>query len=323
MELQVLVEPLSQGAMELQVLVEPLRVVGGGGGGVLGGVVMFCVLTGVMECRCWWSVLSGWYVECPETTCQEVVIALAQDLGQTGRYVLTLNLRGSERQLLKDECPLQELSNLGPDSENALLILRRTGPSSSLPLGAAAALEERQRQNQEELMQEQYWTEQLEEENRKAKDLSDRLEQLQWSVHHQSQRLSSLQSQTQDLQTDTQKHTEQALRPLQHELNQRHQQGDRITAALEETQRDMHKADRRFKIQRQKLEDLKKDLRQCNLQQFIQASSPAPSDLYVQPGAGPAPSDLFVQSGAGSGPYDVTNIRPGAEIYLSNAGILE
>uniref|UniRef100_A0A3B3ZSZ1 Ras-associating domain-containing protein n=1 Tax=Periophthalmus magnuspinnatus TaxID=409849 RepID=A0A3B3ZSZ1_9GOBI len=68
------------------------------------------------------------------TTCQEVVIALAQDLGQTGRYVLTLNLHGSERQLLKDECPLQELSNLGRESADALLILRRTGPStSSLP----------------------------------------------------------------------------------------------------------------------------------------------------------------------------------------------
>uniref|UniRef100_A0A8C6WSE9 Ras-associating domain-containing protein n=1 Tax=Neogobius melanostomus TaxID=47308 RepID=A0A8C6WSE9_9GOBI len=65
------------------------------------------------------------------TSVQDVVIALAQDLGQTGRYVLTLQLHGSERQLLKDERPLQELSMLGHNSRDAQFILRRTRPSTS------------------------------------------------------------------------------------------------------------------------------------------------------------------------------------------------
>ncbi|KAJ0056815.1 hypothetical protein NL108_018125 [Boleophthalmus pectinirostris] len=360
------------------------------------------------------------------TRCQEVVIALAQDLGQTGRYVLTLKLRGSERQLLKDECPLQELSNLGRDSADALLVLRRTGPStSSLPAHKnsprikhrprtrtpdplpsrppretepsslygtyprkgrtkknkipvpslqkdavylqllqqartlqeleecleeqerqtrdsevnqdfgldldrdlteqLAALEERQRQNEEELGQEEYWMGQLEEENRRAKDLSVRLEELQWSVHHQTQRLSSLLSRSDSLQSDTHRQTEEALRPLEDELQQRHLQGERITAALEETEREMQNADRKIRVQKQLMEDLSKEIRQCNLQQFIVQSGtgPAPSDIFVQSGTGHAPSDLFVQPGPGSGPYDITNLRSSSEIYLSNAGILE
>ncbi|XP_072321370.1 ras association domain-containing protein 7-like [Eucyclogobius newberryi] len=344
------------------------------------------------------------------TRCQEVVIALAQDIGQTGRFVLTLKLRDSEKQLLKDQCPLRELSDLGPDSAHARFILRRTGPSASslhaqkpsprdrprprtstpdplpprrstdaepgslygtyprrgkpktLPAPSAQkeqvylqllqqartiqeleesieeqerqaqdselnqdhgpvlelalkeqleALEERQRQNEEELQQEQYWRQQLEEENHRAKDLSVRLDQLQWSVHHQTQRLSSIQSRSQNLQTDTQRQSEQALRPLEQELNQRHLQGERITAALEETRRGMHNSDRRMRMQVQLLEELNKDLRQCNLQQFILQAS------------GSAPSELSVQSETVSGLYDVTKLRPGEEIYLSSADILE
>lgn len=346
------------------------------------------------------------------TTVQEVVIALAQDLGQTGRYVLTLMLHGSERQLLKDDCPLKELSVLKQNSKDVKFFLRRTGPSLSshhtqnlsprdrhyprtrtpdpLPskpprasyeepsslygtyprrgktkkpkvvmpsldkeavylqllqqtrrieeLGKhiealdkqtpdlelnqdfgsglerdlrdqLAGLEERQRQNEEELLQEQYWRGQLEEEDRKAKELNHRLEQLQWSVHHQTQRLDSLVSRSHSLEAGVREQSEEALRPLQHELQQRHLQGEKIGAALEETQRQILTTDQRMKSQRELLEELNKDLRQCKLQQFIlQASSP---------------SDQLAQSGAGAVPSDLTNPLPVPDTYLSNAGILE
>ncbi|KAL8170145.1 UNVERIFIED_CONTAM: Ras association domain-containing protein 7 [Gekko kuhli] len=42
-----------------------------------------------------------------ETTCQEIVIALARAIGQTGRYVLIQRLRDKERQLLPHECPVE------------------------------------------------------------------------------------------------------------------------------------------------------------------------------------------------------------------------
>lgn len=51
--------------------------------------------------------------------------------GQTGRYILILKLRGNERQLAADECPLEHLAQLGQLAPEVQFILRRTGPSLS------------------------------------------------------------------------------------------------------------------------------------------------------------------------------------------------
>ncbi|XP_076853674.1 ras association domain-containing protein 7b [Brachyhypopomus gauderio] len=66
-----------------------------------------------------------------ETSCQDVVIALAQAIGQTGRYVLIQKLRDTERQLVANERPLESLAKLGQLSSEVQFILRRTGPTSS------------------------------------------------------------------------------------------------------------------------------------------------------------------------------------------------
>ncbi|XP_024138338.1 ras association domain-containing protein 8 [Oryzias melastigma] len=66
-----------------------------------------------------------------ETSCQDVVIALAQAIGQTGRYVLIQRLRDTERQLLATERPLESLAKLGQHSSEVQFFLRRTGPSSN------------------------------------------------------------------------------------------------------------------------------------------------------------------------------------------------
>ncbi|XP_077566700.1 ras association domain-containing protein 7 isoform X1 [Stigmatopora nigra] len=66
-----------------------------------------------------------------ETSCQDVVIALAQAIGQTGRYVLIQRLRDTERQLLATEKPLESLAKLGQHGNEVQFFLRRTGPSSS------------------------------------------------------------------------------------------------------------------------------------------------------------------------------------------------
>ncbi|XP_041806853.1 ras association domain-containing protein 8-like [Chelmon rostratus] len=65
------------------------------------------------------------------TSCQDVVIALAQAIGQTGRYVLILKLRGTERQLVADDCPLHQLAQLGQLAAEVHFVLRRIGPSLS------------------------------------------------------------------------------------------------------------------------------------------------------------------------------------------------
>nr|XP_033784557.1 ras association domain-containing protein 7 [Geotrypetes seraphini] len=63
------------------------------------------------------------------TSCQEVVIALAQAVGQTGRYVLIQTLRDKERQLLPHERPLEFLAKCGQYANDVQFLLRRTGPS--------------------------------------------------------------------------------------------------------------------------------------------------------------------------------------------------
>uniref|UniRef100_A0AAQ4PPJ0 Ras-associating domain-containing protein n=1 Tax=Gasterosteus aculeatus aculeatus TaxID=481459 RepID=A0AAQ4PPJ0_GASAC len=63
------------------------------------------------------------------TSCQDVVIALAKSLGRTGRYLLIVKLRGAERQLVAEDCPLQHLSQLGQLAPEFHFVLRRTGPS--------------------------------------------------------------------------------------------------------------------------------------------------------------------------------------------------
>ncbi|XP_070690809.1 ras association domain-containing protein 8-like isoform X2 [Pempheris klunzingeri] len=62
------------------------------------------------------------------TSCQDVVIALAQAISRTGRYILILRIRGMERHLVADECPLQYMAQLGQLATEVQFILRWTGP---------------------------------------------------------------------------------------------------------------------------------------------------------------------------------------------------
>ncbi|XP_034541334.1 ras association domain-containing protein 8 isoform X1 [Notolabrus celidotus] len=63
------------------------------------------------------------------TTCQEVVIALAQAIGRTGRYTLVEKWRDTERHLAPHESPVASLNTWGQYAGDVQLILLRTGPS--------------------------------------------------------------------------------------------------------------------------------------------------------------------------------------------------
>ncbi|XP_061085773.1 ras association domain-containing protein 8b [Conger conger] len=65
------------------------------------------------------------------TTCQEVVIALAQAIGRTGRYTLIEQWRETERHLAPQENPIVSLNKWGQYACDVQLVLRRTGPSLS------------------------------------------------------------------------------------------------------------------------------------------------------------------------------------------------
>ncbi|XP_037552131.1 ras association domain-containing protein 8b [Nematolebias whitei] len=65
------------------------------------------------------------------TTCQEVVIALAQAIGRTGRYTLIEKWRDTERLLAPHESPVVSLNKWGQYASDVQLILQRNGPSIS------------------------------------------------------------------------------------------------------------------------------------------------------------------------------------------------
>lgn len=64
-----------------------------------------------------------------ETTCQEVVLALAQALGQPGRYNLREKFKDFERCMTPDERLLETLERYGEQAKEVQLILFHNGPS--------------------------------------------------------------------------------------------------------------------------------------------------------------------------------------------------
>ncbi|XP_031421372.1 ras association domain-containing protein 8-like [Clupea harengus] len=65
-----------------------------------------------------------------QTTCQEVVISLAQALGRTGRYTLKEKFKEYERNVTPDERLLESLGKYGEQVREVQLTLHRNGPLS-------------------------------------------------------------------------------------------------------------------------------------------------------------------------------------------------
>ncbi|KAM6930117.1 ras association domain-containing protein 8 [Lycodopsis pacificus] len=65
-----------------------------------------------------------------ETTCQDVVIALAQALGQPGRYTLQEKFKDFERCMAPNECLLETLEKYGEQAREVRLTLLHKGPSA-------------------------------------------------------------------------------------------------------------------------------------------------------------------------------------------------
>lgn len=87
---------------------------------------------GTMELKVWVDGVQRIVCGVTEvTTCQEVVIALAQAIGRTGRYTLIEKWRDTERHLAPHENPIISLNKWGQYASDVQLILRRTGPSSA------------------------------------------------------------------------------------------------------------------------------------------------------------------------------------------------
>uniref|UniRef100_A0A8D0FYA1 Ras association domain-containing protein 7 n=1 Tax=Strix occidentalis caurina TaxID=311401 RepID=A0A8D0FYA1_STROC len=284
-----------------------------------------------------------------QTTCQEVVIALARAIGQTGRYVLVQKLREKERQLLPLECPLESLAKCGQYANDVQFVLRRTGPSvaerpssegtpqapertfirASLPIKPRHAgtdaprmdlegggvtdlrLWERGR-NETELGEEEFWQSELRLEKECERERQERVRSLRASLEEYTQRIYELSARTEALQEEIQwEMAERAKRgketpapspteledmatKMKRDLEAKVKQGTQLESNLASVEKALEEAERNLQAQTQELEELNKELRQCNLQQFIQQTgrqaAPRPSqDPAGAPGVQPEP----------------------------------
>ncbi|XP_072495651.1 ras association domain-containing protein 7 isoform X3 [Notamacropus eugenii] len=264
-----------------------------------------------------------------QTTCQEVVIALAQALGQTGRYVLIQRLRDKERQMLPQECPVGAQATCGQFASDVQFVLRRTGPSlaerpasdpclpperfpvpASLPHrplppaphdspspakedveGELWGLEHLVQSNEAELDQEGFWAQELRREVQQELERQSRVRELQAATEECARRLRELDAQAraleeeiswrrrqqrqQELPGPRRPQDEAAAARLHRDLQTQALQSERLESSLASVGRALAEAEQSLQAQAQEVEELNRELRQCNLQQFIQQAGPA------------------------------------------------
>ncbi|XP_058160855.1 ras association domain-containing protein 7 isoform X1 [Dasypus novemcinctus] len=323
-----------------------------------------------------------------QTTCQEVVIALAQAIGQTGRFVLVQRLREKERQLLPQECPVGAQATCGQFASDVQFVLRRTGPSlasrpssdscpppercpvrASLPpkprpaparephrvlafnqgwpgqapspatpeLAATAALvtactdlqglERAVQRGAAELGQEAFWERELRREQAREQEGQARLRALSAATAEHAARLQALDAQARALEAELQLAAEapgapspvaSAVERLRLDLAAQERQSAEVQGGLALVTRALEAAERALQAQAQELEELNRELRQCNLQQFIQQAGAAlpPSP---QPGRGPPSTQVRADLGWGRHPTQLPADLPSPQDLLPPA----
>ncbi|XP_008852615.1 ras association domain-containing protein 7 [Nannospalax galili] len=291
-----------------------------------------------------------------QTTCQEVVIALAQAIGQTGRFVLVQRLKEKERQLLPQECPVGAQATCGQFANDVQFVLRRTGPSlsgrpssdncpppercpvrASLPpkpwattgreprkvltfnlgcpklahspsvpepatLAHLQGLELRVQRNAEELGHEVFWEQELRREQAREQEGQARLQALSAATAEHAARLQALDAQACALEAELRlaaeapgppSATASATERLRQDLAIQERHSVEMQGSLALVSRALEAAEHALQAQAQELEELNRELRQCNLQQFIQqtgAALPPPPRLERAP---PGTQDLL------------------------------
>nr|XP_044986875.1 ras association domain-containing protein 7 [Jaculus jaculus]XP_044986881.1 ras association domain-containing protein 7 [Jaculus jaculus]XP_044986889.1 ras association domain-containing protein 7 [Jaculus jaculus] len=281
-----------------------------------------------------------------QTTCQEVVIALAQAIGQTGRFVLVQRLREKERQLLPQDCPVSAQATCGQFASDVQFVLRRTGPSlsgrpssdscpppercpvrASLPpkpratpgreprkaltfsLGCPRmppspsnpepealvaptpgcfadlqSLELRIQRNAEELGHEAFWEQELRREQAREHEAQARLQALSAATAEHAAQLEALDAQASALEAELRMAAEtpglpsataSATERLRQDLAIQERHRIEMQGSLALVSRALEAAEHALQAQAQELEELNRELRQCNLQQFIQQTGAA------------------------------------------------
>uniref|UniRef100_A0A8C0HA41 Ras association domain-containing protein 7 n=1 Tax=Chelonoidis abingdonii TaxID=106734 RepID=A0A8C0HA41_CHEAB len=248
-----------------------------------------------------------------QTTCQEVVIALARAIGQTGRYILIQKLREKERQLLPHECPLESLAKCGQYANDVQFVLQRTGPSlaerpssdsapqapertfirASLPIKPRpVSTEVHWEQDREE-----FWQSELHMEQECERERQEKVRSLRATMEEYTQKIHELTTKTEVLETEIQLEITERARwakeapadledmaaKMKRDLEAKAKQSAQLESSLASVGKALEEAERNLQAQNQELEELNKELRQCNLQQFIQQTGATVTVLQSRP----------------------------------------
>ncbi|MXQ99843.1 hypothetical protein E5288_WYG021283 [Bos mutus] len=257
-----------------------------------------------------------------QTTCQEVVIALAQAIGQTGRFVLVQRLREKERQLLPQECPVGAQATCGQFASDVQFVLRRTGPSLAgrpssdscppperCPIRASLPPKPRPALDREPCKALTFslgcsgqapgpvppeplapvvpvpgCCTDLQGLERRVRRNAARLQALSAATAEHAARLQALDAQARALEAELHLAAE-APRPssptasvaerLRQDLATQERQSMEVQGSLALVGRALEAAEHALQAQAQELEELNRELRQCNLQHFIQQTGAA------------------------------------------------
>ncbi|KAJ0069664.1 hypothetical protein NL108_011955, partial [Boleophthalmus pectinirostris] len=147
-------------------------------------------------------------------------------------------------------------------------------------------LEQVMRRNQAELAHEQYWEDELQAELEREKGMRRKLGELHSKLDDCGRRLHDFSVRSDQLEQELQRESqlqanssspEDSLDAVKAELLSLDRQGSELEEQLSETDKALGKAEALLQAKQDELEDLNKDLRQCNLQQFIQQAGVLPA----------------------------------------------
>ncbi|NXY00029.1 RASF8 protein, partial [Centropus bengalensis] len=144
------------------------------------------------------------------------------------------------------------------------------------------------RRNEAELGEEEFWQSELQLEKECERERQEQLRSLRASLEEYTQRIYELSARTEALQDEIQwEMAERAKRgkeipapspteledmaaKMKRDLEAKIKQGTQLESNLASVEKALEEAERNLQAQTQELEELNKELRQCNLQQFIQ-----------------------------------------------------
>ncbi|NXU81350.1 RASF8 protein, partial [Oreotrochilus melanogaster] len=186
-------------------------------------------------------------------------------------------------------------------------------------------LEHLVRRNETELSEEEFWQSELRLEKECERERQERVRSLRANLEEYTQRIYELSARTEALQEEIQwemtkrgKETpapsptelEDMAAKMKRDLEDKVKQSTQLESNLASVEKALVEAERNLQAQTQELEELNKELRQCNLQQFIQQTGATVTVLQArwrrgalpEPGVFPSPIGFAPTSGAESPP---------------------